>query len=101
MNVAILFKSLWKCEIGIEKGDLTSKFHVATWLATDQHARPQACRIHEQSRVTSRNATIRLFAVDRARKDDLYNKSSYRTAVADRYVRYRGGRLMQTVSVQF
>ena len=31
-------KSLWECEIGIEKWQLTSKFHLVTWLATDWQA---------------------------------------------------------------
>ena len=34
-------------------------------------------------------------------QDDLYSKSSNRTVVAGRYTRYRDGRLVQTVSVQF
>ena len=56
-GVAILLSiSLWKCEIGIEKWGLTLKFHVATWLVTDWHARVQVCRIYKQS--ISRNATI-------------------------------------------
>ena len=75
------------------------KFHVATWLATDWHAQAQVFRIYEQSQAASRKATIKLFAVDRLIQDDLYNKSSYRTAVAGRYTHCRGGRLMQTVSV--
>ena len=92
MNVAILLSELlWKCEIGIEKWDLTLKFHVATWLATDWHARAQVCRIYEQSLAASRKAKIKSFAVYLLIQDDLYNKSSHRTAVAGCYMRYRGG----------
>ena len=97
MNVAILlFESLWKCEIEIEKWDLTLKFHVAAWLATSKHARAQVYRIYEQLWATSRNAAIKsflkLFADDRLMQDDLYNKTN--VVVAGRYTRCRGGRSM-------
>ena len=44
---------------------------------------------------------IRLFAVDHSMQDDLYINSSFRTAVASCYMRYRGGCLMQTIFAQF
>ena len=44
---------------------------------------------------------IRLFAIDHLMQDDMYIKSSFTAAVASCYTCYRGGCLMQTVSVQF
>ena len=39
-------------------------------------------------------------SVDRLMQGDLYSKVSFRTAVAGCYTRYRGDRLMRTISVQ-
>ena len=56
-----------------------------------------ACIDHHQCGARSRSPQL---SADHLMQGDLYSKVSFRTAVAGCYTRYRGDRLMQTISVQ-